>query len=359
MPSLCRLGAVAVAVALLLEWGGSARAQGAFDVFAVQGVEVDVSGASPQGAKDQAIAEAQRQAFATLLERLSAPADRPRLPKADATQYVRDFIVENERLGGNRYLGTFTVRFQPAAVRRLLQGVGIALIEGRGRPVVLVPVFVGADGRAALWDDPNPWRAAWTGLTGGGLVPVVVPLGDLGDVQTLNAIQAQAGDALAMQALGARWRSPDVLVAIATVRGRDLDLALRAAPTAPKPFDSLTYRQGEGESPEALLARVAKDLSRALEADWRDSGGQTRAAAGTLSALVPLSGLDQWLAVRERLGRVPQVRGWELVSLSRVEAAVIVHAGAETEQMRAALAKGGLDLSWGEGFWTLRPTGIN
>ena len=31
-----------------------------------------------------------------------------------------------------------------------------------------------------LWEDPNPWRAAWADRPDrGGLVPVEVPLGDL------------------------------------------------------------------------------------------------------------------------------------------------------------------------------------
>lgn len=348
-----------VTAIVFLSAGVPSRAQTVFDPYAVQGIEVDVTAANAQAAKDQALAEAQRQGFATLLERLTAAEDRPRLPKADGVQYVRDLTVEQERSVANRYIATLTVRFNAAHVKRLIQSAGITVAEGRTRPLVIVPVFVAEDGRAVLWDDPNPWRAAWGGLHGGGLVPTVLPLGDLGDVQTISAAQALAGDPLAMQSLGARWRTPDVLVAAATLRGKVLDVVLHAGPTAPKPFDALTYRANDGEDTDSLLARVALDITRALDAQHRQATRAAGGEAGTVSALVPLSGLNQWLAVRERLGRVPQVRRWELVSLSRNEAAVILHVTGDSTLLAEALAKGGLDLKWSENFWTLVPVGVN
>lgn len=334
------------------------HAQTIFDPFTVQGVDVDVSAVNAQAAKDQAVAEAQRQGFATLLDRLAGTEDRARLPKADGLEYVRDFTVDQERSTGNRYIGSFTVRYNAAAVRRLLQGAGIAVTEARARPLVLVPVFTGTDGRAALWDDPNPWRTAWGNLHGGGLVPLVLPLGDLGDVQAITAAQAVAGDPLAMQSLGARWRSPDVLVLAAALRGKVLDITLHAGPTTPKPFDALSYKQNDGESVDALLARAAKDIARAIDTAHRQGSAQS-GEAGTVSALVPLSGLNQWLAVRERLGRVPAVKRWELVSLSRAEAAVILHVSGDSQQVTEALTKGGLSLNWAESFWRLSPAGVD
>jgi len=333
------------------------RAQTLFDPYTVQGIEVDVTAANAQAAKDQGIVEAQRQAFATLLDRLAGDS-RAKLPAADGVEYVRDFTVEQERSVGNRYIASFSVRFNPAHVKRLLQSSGVEVAEGRTRPVVVVPVFVTEDGRTVLWDDPNPWRAAWGALRGGGLVPMILPLGDLADMQTITAPQALAGDALAMQSLGARWRTPDVLVAAATLRGRVLEVTLKAGPTTPKPFDALSYKQADGESAETLLARAAKDVSRALDAAHRQSA-RSGGEAGTLSALVPLSGFNQWMAVRERLGRVALVRRWELVSLSRAEAAVILHTAGTSEQVAEALNQGGLRLEWRDSFWTIIPAGVN
>lgn len=344
----------------MLAWAcapaGAALAQ---DAFTVSGVEVDVTAANPQAAKDQALAEGQRQAFRLLLERLTQPADHARLPKADGTQYIRDFSVDHERSSATRYLATLSVRFSPAAVKRLLQNANIAYAEPRSKAVVIVPVFKAAGtGRPVLWDEPNPWRAAWASL-GGGLVPLVVPSGDLGDTQAISVEQALAGNLDAMEALGVRWRSPDVLVIAAGVApgGKGIDVAMQGTPGTPRPFETLAYEQAEGESLEAMLFRAARDIGRAIDTVHKQPNLLQFDRSGSISTLVPLQGIEDWLAVRERLGRVSQVRRWELISLSRSEAALILHTVGDQEAVKGALANAGLTLEWSDGFWTMRPPG--
>lgn len=345
---------------MLLLMAAPAHAQTAADAFTTRGVDVDVTAANTQAAKDQAIAEGQRQAFRLLLERLTAPADHPRLPKVDGTQYVRDFSIESERASTTRYIATLTVRFSPAAVRKLLQGANIAYAEPRNRALVVVPVFKSSpSAKPVLWDDPNPWRAAWAGLGAGGLVPVVVPTGDLTDAQAMTVEQAVTGNAEAMQALAARWRTTDVMVAVATMTsgGKALDVSVIATPGAPKPFDSLAYQMAESESAESMMVRAVRDMDRAVDTVFKQPNLLQFDRAASLSALVPLSGMDDWMAVRERLGRVSQVRRWELVSLSKAEAALVLHIVGDQEQVKGALSNAGLQLDWGDGFWVMRPVG--
>jgi hypothetical protein len=222
-----------------------------------------------------------------------------------------------------------------------------------------VPVFKPAGGRAVLWDDPNPWRAAWNGLGGGGLVPIVVPTGDLADIQTISAEQAVAGNPTAMQSLGARWRTSDVLVAVAapSANGKVLDVTLIGSPGAPKPSDSLSYQLTEGETADALMARAVRDIDRGIDTVFKQPNLLQFDRSSTLSTLVPLNSIEDWLTVRERLGRVAQVRRWELVSLSKAEAALVLHTVGEQEQVNAALANAGLRLDMGEGYWIMRPMG--
>jgi hypothetical protein len=333
-----------------------ASAQALVDAFTVKGVDVDVTASSPAAAKDEAIATGQRIAFQQLLERLTSPADHARLPNADALNFVRDYGIESERSSAVRYLATLTVRFNPAAVRKLLKDAGIAFTDARSRPVVVVPVLQSPGRAAVLWDDPNPWRTAWAGLGGGGLVPLVVPVGELADLQALSAEQALAGDAERLTAEGARWRTSDVMVAAGTLAadGRRLDVALSGLPGTPLPFPSVAYDIRPGESPEQMMARAARDLARALDLGYKQANLLQFDHADTLSALVPLSGLDEWLAVRERLSHVSLVRSTEVVSLSRTEAAVVLHVVGDPERVKGALANAGLALDLSDGLWTMR-----
>jgi hypothetical protein len=343
----------------MLMMAAPAFAQTVSDGFTVRGIDVDVTAASANAAKEEAVAEAQRKAFRELLDRLITSAgDRDRLPKTDALAYVRDYTVEQERTSAVRYIASLTVRFNPGAVKKLLRDAGIAYAEARTRPVVVVPLYRNAAG-VALWDDPNPWRTAWAGVGGGGLVPLVVPPGDLSDVQTLTPDQALANDAARLTTLGARWRTSDVLVALAAPAGdgKRLDVTLTGLPGTPLPFDSVAYDAKAGETADQLLARAARDVARAVDAAYKQANAAGGGAAEALSAIVPLSGFEDWLAVRDRLSHVPLVRSWELVSLSKAEAAVVLHAAADQEKVKAALANAGLRLEWGGSFWTMRTAG--
>lgn len=328
----------------------------ASDAFAIRGVAVDSTASTPQAAKDQAIADGQRQAFRLLLERLTQVADHPRLPKVDGLDYVRDFTVEKERSSATRYLASMTVRFNPVAVKKLLAGAQIPFAEPRTRSVLIIPVFTPAEGPATLWDEPNPWRAAWNSLGSGGLVPLIVPAGDLTDSQTLSLEQAQKADPVALASMAARWRNPDVIVAKASLTqgGKALEVGLMASPGAPKPFDTMSYQVMEGENADAMLVRAASDISRAMDTVFKQPNLLQFDRAGTMSALAPLTGLPDWLNLRERLTHVPQVRRWELVSLSRAEAALTLHIVGDKDQVRAALANAGLTMDWNDGYWVMK-----
>lgn len=358
MPSQ-RLSTALLAAALLFA-AVPAFAQAVVDAFTVRGVEVDSSASNANAAKDQALADGQRQAFGQLLERLTAAADRARLPKADALAYVRDYTIDQERSSSTRYLATLTVRFNPSAVKKLLREAGISFTDARTRPVVVIPLLRMAD-RSLLWDDPNagptnPWRAAWAGLDGGGLVPLAVPAGDAVDQQTLTAEQAAAGDVVRLAAEGARWHTSDVLTVAGTLSadGRRLEVTLSGLPGTPRPFDSVAYDLKAGETADQLMSRAARDIARAVDTGYKQANALNFDQSTTLSAIVPLAGLDDWLAVRDRLSRVPQVRSFEVVSLSRAEAALVLHVVGDQDKMRTALANAGLSLDWGDGYWTMR-----
>lgn len=358
MPSLLLRSAALLVFVLVPLLASPAWANQAAEAFTVRGVEVDVTAATVAGAKEQAMAEGQHRAFRMLLERLTAPADHGRLPQVDGLEYVRDVGIEQERASSVRYIASLSVRFSPAAVRKLLRDSNIAYAEPRGRALVIVPVLQPPGGRAILWDDPNAWRSAWSALGGGGLVPLLVPVGDLSDVQAMSADQALSGDPEALAALSEVHRGADVLIAAAGLNpsGQELNVMLHGSPDAPKPFDSIVYYAGGGESLDAMMLRAARDIQRAIETVYKQPNMLQFDRAATVSALIPLNGMQDWLKVRDSLGRVTQVRRWEVISLSKSEAAVVLHIVGDQEQVRGALGRQGLALDWADGYWQMRLT---
>src|SRR5712671_2852637 len=174
-----------------------AAAQSRFDVFTIAPVRVDVTAASASAARDQALIEGERRALQMLIERLTLAAGRSRLPQPNSAQLsdlVQGFEVANERRSGVRYIADYTFHFRPDSVRQLLGQAGIAFAETPSKPLVVLAVLLDGD-RAALWDDPNPWRDAWArAKLPPGLVPLVIPLGEIADVAAIDTDAALHGD---------------------------------------------------------------------------------------------------------------------------------------------------------------------
>ena len=70
--------------------------------------------------------------------------------------------------------------------------------------------------------------------------------------------------------------------------------------------------------------------------------------------MVPLSGLDDWLAIRDRLTRSTPVRTYEVAAISKAEAALVLHYVGEQQQLESVFQQNGLVLSWASDHWILQ-----
>jgi len=345
--------------------GGPAVAQ-IRDVFAVRAVAVDARAADELKAKSAGIAEAQRRALRRLLERLTLRADYDRLPETDdraLAQMLRDYSVDNEKFGGGRYLATLTVRFKPAAVRALLRGADIPFAETASRPVLVLPVFRNA-GSTILWDDPNPWFAAWSRLPrSDGLLPLIAPVGDLSDVSVISAEQAVRGEADRLADIARKYNAHGVLVAVATLRVNPGDGALSLEVSASRiggANDETTtvrsFTAGAEEARDALLDRAAKTLADEAEEAWKRENLLARDVEQRIEILIPLGGLTDWLAIRKRLRAIAGVRRVDVTRLSIGRAEVALRYVGSATQLRLAMAQSNLTMTYApaQATWTLR-----
>jgi len=335
----------------------------AADIFTVADLPVDATASNAVAARDAARLDGERRAFRLLLERLTLVADRGRLPRVgdqQLTEMVRDFEVANERSSGVRYLATYTFRFQPEAVRALLRDAGIPFSETVSKPVVVLPVLK-RDEATVLWDDPNPWRAAWSDRSGaGGLVPLVVPLGDAADLAAIGADQALAADPAALTRIAAHNGGGDILVAAATQRpSGELQTSLRrVSASGTSEIAKASFQPNAGEAPGAFMARAVAASVADVEEAWRRDNVLATGTEGVLTAAVPLSGgLADWVLVRDRLRGVPTVKRSDVITLGRDTARIEIHYLGDPARLRLALAQRDLVLDGGEEAWTLRPRG--
>lgn len=328
-------------------------------------VTVDATADNVVHARDKARLDGQRKALAQIVDNLAGGPGKGKLPNlsdSQITDMVVSFEVANERMTTVRYTADYTYHFRPADVQRVLARAGVAAPNtaaaagASGKPTLVLPVYQ-AGTQLALWDDPNPWRDAWSARSGGAN-HLILPLGDVTDLAAIDADKARTGDSEELAAIGKKYGTDDVLVALAALRGpagspSGLDITVKR------------YRSGQlvdthgqsldanpGESPTDLFRRAVQATASAVDSNWQGIAAEP-VQQGTLTVAVAITGLDDWLKIRDRISGLPAIRKIELRSLSRQEATVDVDYTGDVDQLTAALKGLDFDLVKGDPVWHL------
>ena len=345
--------ALVILAVAVLAWTAPARAQPR-DVYTVAAVPVDATAVNANAARDDARRDGEHRAYQMLLQRLTLDADHARLPPATdqlLDDLISGFEVANERTSGVRYLANYTFHFSADAVRKLLRNAQIPFCETPSKPLVVLPVFEGGSA-PALWEDPNPWRDAWSAKPPpAGLVPLVMANGDLEDVQAIDGEAALKGDPTKLQAMSSRYGGADVLVVDATLKAdvapHTLDVTVtRFAPgnVAPPPSVSKTLTAAPDQSDGDLLAAGVAETADAVEEAWKEANILDYSHTGTITVRVPMSDLSGFVDVRNRLSGIPAIQRSELVAIDRAQATLAIHYFGDPAQLRTALAQHDLSL---------------
>ena len=331
-------------------------------VFTVEGVGVDVTASTASRARSLAIAEGQREALDRLFARLTLREDEDRLPLLDdasVTNLVSGLEFDKEKTSSRRYLANMTVRFNAERIRDLLRITGIPFSETMAKPILVVPVYEAA-GLSVLWEDPNPLREAWREYgRRGGLLPFVVPLGDLTDVAAIGTRDALEVNRQRLAALADRYRASDILVVTGvqdySVGGREPVLAveLRRINNAGEWALSDTFTIDGSSDPDAVIVAAVAALAGDLEEEWKLITLIEFGAEITLEARVPLVDLRYWLDVRSRLGGIAAIRRVDLLSLTINEAQIVLHYLGNPGQLMIALSQSDIDLVESDGIYSI------
>ena len=323
------------------------------DAYAVSGIAVDATAASAAAARDKAIADGQREAFQQLIQRLVAKDAVKRVPpvsESSLTGMIDDFAVEEEHSSSVRYIARLNFRFRRDAVRQLLLNAGVPFAEERSKPIVILPVWSGAQ-PPVLWEDPNPWREAFAQRERGeGLVPFIVPLGDVEDLNAISAERALNADPAALAAIAERYQGEEVLITQAIPEGEQVSVVTRR-------FRGATLVSTDQVRAPDLNAAVDA-VTTPIEAAWKEQNLIGGGGEQTLTLTVPVNDLKDWTEIRGRLRSVSSLRNMSVLSLTRTAASVEITYAGDQRQLQLALAQRDLTLSQDQtGGWILQRRG--
>lgn len=338
-------------------------------IFAVQGVEVDVTDVDADTAKNKALVEAQVKAFRLLAERLgnSTIFDAVSAYKDDRVlPYLKSLSIEEESISPGRYKGKLTVRFLPNKIRALYGDYGVKVGGEQGPAFLILAVWKGPNGQV-LWED-NPWRQAWINLRAEqSLVPIIVPIGDLDDTEMISVTEVLSEDAVKIEAIRKRYDVKKVIIAFAEPSENGTVHAKMAgdSPLGKLSFDKVYDGEtGRVEESAALAANrfhsvmLEKFKSGAVKAQTAATEQKQQANANarkTISARVPFGGPSEWNGLRSRILSTPGVTGLDVSSLGGDGAVVTLTFVGTQGDMQSSMQASGLNLSREGGGWLIAP----
>lgn len=333
-------------------------------IYTVNDVIADETAESAAAAREIALSKGQAAAFQRLMKRIAPIADHGRIPPLSAALLV-DIVggieVENEKTSTVRYIATLTVRFNQAEVRKMLRDAGVPFAETRGKPLVVLPVYRAA-GTLQLWDGANSWLQAWQALSPqDALIPLIVPRGDSADIADISPQQALNGAPARLTAIAERYRAAGIVLAAATLRrnagtrGQVLEVALSRLGSGVWDSTSVSSFSSDPDmTTNALLRKAALKLRQEVAESWKQDNLIRFGEQHELIATVPLSGLIDWVTIRERFGEIASLDKAELLSVSRNEATVRFSYFGDDNQLILAFSQRDMELEQGPVSWQLR-----
>jgi len=353
----------AICFVLVLGFSYSGTARAANDaVFTVPGVKVDVTADNAAAAREEAFEQAQTLAFRELATKLMPEAQAESFTPPDVSTIstmIKDFEITDEQLSHVRYVGTYTFRFKGDVVRNYFGGAGVAYTDVSSKPVLIIPYFQhGAS--TMLWGNDNPWLTAWnTTKSSRGLVPIVVPIGDLQDVSDMGDSEALTYNPIKLAEMTTRYAAGEAIILLAVP---EWDSSSKRAANAPADrLVIMVYRTDRGKPEYANKLTVAADqmgdaaniyeagvkVSReALQKAWKKQTVVQQAEPDSrLKARVKFETLQEWAETQQKLRRVQGLDDMKLISLTQNEAHIELLFKGTEQRLQLALAQADMTLA--------------
>lgn len=179
--------------------------------FEVTGIDVDVTAADGQKAREEGWREAQEKGWRALWAKTNNRplSEAPALNDAALNGMVAGIVVEQEQIGPKRYIATLGVLFDRARTGELL---GVGGVVRRSAPMLVIPVML-TGASFTSFESRNPWQAAWARFrTGNSPVDYVRPVGNGIDPLLLNMAQTKRPGRAWWRMLVDQYGAADVVV---------------------------------------------------------------------------------------------------------------------------------------------------
>ncbi|MFA5122873.1 DUF2066 domain-containing protein, partial [Zavarzinia sp.] len=310
------------------------------ETYTVDGVVAQATGPDPLTARDAALTKAQRDALETLLKRLAAPGTEGSMPRVTdqlVFQTMQGFEVKQEKTTATSYSALLTVEFRGEAIDSLLAGAGVSYVEAATHPLAVIPLRLDVSGKPGLWEEDNEWRLAWARRNGNDdPQPLVVPQGDLADMQALSAQAALAGDAVGLGQVAQHYGASATLVATAQQGAGGIAVSVA------EPGQASFYT---GSFPVGAYDAAVTAAAAAIQDRYRSRNAVPAGPTVSLEAIARFSGLGEWRDLRTAIENTPAVKRLVVKKLVVGSATLGIDYQGDPASLASALSQRGVVLT--------------
>ncbi|PCI00330.1 MAG: hypothetical protein COB76_03750 [Alphaproteobacteria bacterium] len=355
------------------------------DVFTVNNIAVDVESDSAFSARNNALEKARRDAFNILTSRLLTQEERKDLPKAKSKHIatlVDSFEINREKYSKNRYLASLNITFNPRAVHGYLgRYTNVALPDlfshGANTPsktasdstqstmkiTRLILPWYGKESAITLWRDPNPWRdawASWARTQRAQDLNIIVPIGDINDMQAFNPQKPLSFDQDALQRLLNRYNADQAIIAMADPlpNGMIRVSLYQSTSMTPRFIDRVIASGGSMRGMNRFLPAIYQSAEKIESAATKaysiaaakqsvtdtPSFAVDNTITTAFEAEVKIANIQQWIGIKQSLSLVSGVNNVQVKSLSPGRAVIAFRYAGTPEALRRDLSRRGLSL---------------
>jgi len=324
-------------------------------VYSPGGVYVDlvISGVLEEE-RQKSIAQAERRSFYKLLSSLVSLEDFRMLPDftpAVIASTVRSFTVLDEKVDGKKYSAHIKFSFSELAIEQLLSFHNVVVIGAADAGVMVFPLYRDSSGGYKIWGDDNPWYDAWVmALQNQKNSSIVVPVGDLTDMELVRIEDVLAGDYTVLNKLAARYSVSEVIVA--EVEDSAAELRVISRPLGGMHNAGVEkYRFEKRADENGLMEKIADALINEITEKQLLSERQKR-ALNSIDVYAELGSLGHWLQIKRYLEGAVLVTRLEVRELSPDMVKMTLHYSGDYATFLAYLSHKGMRMEQrGEVFY--------
>lgn len=344
-----------VALLCLIAFGLPAHGQGDIpldQLFTIRNIKVDETARSAADARIAALAKAEIEAYQKLLNKLTQPEARARLPDLSVIErqaLISGIELVDEQTSSRRYLATLNVRFEPSLVSAFLADYEVPHVLAAGRPILVTHAH--ARGAANIfWEPDTILQQARDSVDWANRIRAYVfPRGEMRERLSLTAGEVVDLDANAALRVGRFNNLDSALIMSSSLDAKSggnavLSYEFYATDSGVSGEGSIDLGgAGAASEVEGLVSLYELVLDQ-IDTAWRERLLVDTGERGSLDAFIPSQSFERLRDIERRLSEITLVQNLTMNEVGIPLTRVSLNFTGKQEQLVLALRFAGLDL---------------